>query len=279
MRSNFSLLESVVMCRFAVLACTVFFAVASSCEATFTLQVTRDAILYTVVDGSAEDDDGLVNGSITVGDMSANFGGWAAGFDLSLVAESIFHWDGGLRDVPSDDGGRISVTADFDNTGAGLEIVGIAAAEVFDTLTAATVPVIGFATELSGEITAQGLPGASPTIAAASFFSTGPIPSMFDFGAYKFTQVADSSGVPIAAPGTGTFSSRVFSNPMGTHGLQLAIAQNIDLTTFTGDAGTVTLTTVVNPEPASLLLSCFGCAAFGFGYMRRRKVQEPVAEV
>lgn len=245
----------------------------STCEAVLTLRVTKDAVTYVIADGSAFDTNATA-GQITVADMAASFGAAWADFNLGLTAASdVIH--GNLR-RPSDDGGRLSVTADFMNVSAGLEAITIAAAEVFDSLAGANVPINLFQTELSGNITASGLPTLSPTISATSHFSTGPLPpSPFDFGAYKFTQAATSP-----APGVlGAFSTVVVSNPMGTHGLELAVGQNLTLNTITGDAGSVTLTTVVNPEPASLLLSCFGCAAFGFGYVRRRKVQEPITEV
>lgn len=252
-----------------LLAASVF---SDSCLAVFTLQIDHNiAGTFTVVDGDANDTTAAGDGLITV-DMSTAFGGvWTTDFNLDITADASLVYDLNPR-LASDDGGRISVTADFDRVGAiGSQTVEIAAAETFDSLAGATVPITHFKTEFSGEITGQSLIG-NPTLTGESAFSTGPLPgSLFDFSQYKFNQTP----TPIVPAGLGTFEEVVISNPMGTHGLELAIGQRITIATGgVGDAGSVTLTTVVNPEPASLLLSFAAAGVFGFGYIRRRRSAE-----
>ncbi|MEZ6126133.1 MAG: PEP-CTERM sorting domain-containing protein [Planctomycetaceae bacterium] len=163
-------------------------------------------------------------------------------------------------------GGQLNVTANYSSAA----VTGYAAAFV---VSASDLFVVheNDITEFSGSVA---LTGQGELLSAASYYSSSypdpaPLPpAQFNFASYPSSITYLPPPVPVAGPVT---FSKAFTDPPGNLGTRLRLAQTFTTRVLTGESGSVSMSTIVNPEPASVLLTCFGASMFGFGYLRRKK--------
>jgi len=126
--------------------------------------------------------------------------------------------------------------------------------------------------EFSGSVE---LTGTGTLTAASSYYSTSlPDPAPLPPGEFSFPAYpASFTYLPPPLPAAGPVAFEFSSDPVDTLGTRLRVAQTFRAIIFAGDAGSVAMTTIVNPEPASLLLCAFGAGLFGLGYRRKRQLQ------
>ena len=192
--------------------------------------------------------------------------GWTAGGPMAF---DIFASNEQTHPAASNGGGQINVVADYDvGAGFGASIT-VAAADQFVVRNNVSTVFAGF-TEIVGD---------GDVFASNHYFnSSTPITPADPF---LFAAYGDSYNLvptnPLGGP-SGPLDSveglREFSIDAPVQlGIELQVANQFNVVLGTGDIGTVASTTIVNPEPASVLLSGFGAVLFGFGYYRRRKSQ------
>ena len=265
-----------------LLICSTVFAgliaFSSPAQAVLTLRVAGNGVTATIVDDGAGDTDGAA-GSILVDALT--LAGWNAGQggDAFTIRANTTGSNAG--------NGVINVQVDYDwSNGAAVVPIQVAASELF----IAGGGPLEFATH-SLNVTETASTGLQTVInASEGHFSTslpnpGPL-DPFDFAApgnYENTLGFTPPNIP-AAPGlgvatsfdqtlvsTGPFTVGGVTAPGLSLGSRLRVANNLQITPGVNAVGTVTTSTIVNPEPVSLLLSSFGASAFGLGYLRRRK--------
>lgn len=266
---------------------------ASTAEATLELRVSRGGFSAVIMDDGMMGDLVAGDGIIDPIDMATRFGaawttaGTGAPLDLLVSADASQQWDGNPRSMQSD-GGRIITSADYSRgAGAGADTVIVDTAADFETMPVIGQPANYFQTDIFHEVLTTGGTGLSPSVVSAtSYFSTGPNDGFFDFAGYQFSQTVAASLPLDGSPGT--YGARTIAAPgalppagslfPGTMGSELQVAQSFELLLAAGDSGTVTMQTLVNPEPVSLVLSTLGLGAVGFRLRRRsRQVNDSVA--
>ncbi|QDS88875.1 hypothetical protein EC9_30700 [Rosistilla ulvae] len=222
-------------------------------EAVLTLQFQGNGLNTTIVDGSADDTNVNV-GAITV-DLTS-LAGWQSGASFVVNANTLG------ADAGS---GQLNVQADYDFTGGNVPAtpIRVSTSELF---TVAGAPIDFFRHSIS--TTGDGTLTDSSGYFSTSFPDPGPL-NPFDFSSgstYNHSLVLAPPSVlsPFAA-------TQETVGGLGDFGTRLRVANTFTVSLTAGQIGSVQSSTIVNPEPVSLLLSSFGASAFGLGYLRRRK--------
>lgn len=236
-------------------------------EAVLTLRISGNGVGATVMDGGAFDLD-ADSGEISVD--ATTLAGWSAGAaSFTVLADT---------NGSTSSSGVVNVQINYDWTGgADLTPIQVAASELF-TVQGGPIDYVNHSLTL----TETGA-GVFPTAVSTNqgFFSTslpdpGPL-DPFDFaqpGTYE-NEVGFTPPTLVGAPidlflqSTGPFT--VGGAPGTNFGTRLRVANNTVLSLSGGAIGTLNTSTIVNPEPASMLLSGLGAVLFGFGYYRRQK--------
>ncbi|QDV69504.1 hypothetical protein Poly24_32200 [Rosistilla carotiformis] len=222
-------------------------------DAVLTLQFVGNGLNTTIADGGAFDTNANA-GEVSV-DL-ASLAGWQSGASFVVNANNLG------ADAGS---GELSVQADYDFTGGNVAATPIQVS-ASDLFTVAGAPIDFFRHSIS--TAGDGTLTSSAGYFSASLPDPGPL-NPFDFSSpatynHSLTIAPPSVLSPFAA------ESETLAG-LGDLGTRLRVANTFTVSLVAGQIGSVQSSTIVNPEPVSLLLSSFGASAFGLGYLRRRK--------
>lgn len=218
-----------------------------------TLQYQGNGVSGIVADGGAGDTN-LNVGEITIN--LASLGAWQGGNSFVINANN-FGADAGS--------GQLNVSADYDFTGGNAAATPIRVS-TSDLFTVQGAPIDFFRHSI--ETTGTGTLTDSAGYFSASFPDPGPL-NPFDFTSPNTYNHSLVNAPPSALSPFAATAETV--GGLGDLATRLRVANTFTVSLTAGQIGTVQSSTIVNPEPVSLLLSSFGASAFGLGYLRRRK--------